>query len=173
MFLNIDSRTGHMIHIKTWTNVVPLWGGIAKEFWSPNGIRTLAPSEPLYNPRSGYWRGPVWIVSNYLVMQGLAKCGYKQEAVRLAEETVNLLVRDLRATGGMNEDYNPETREPAAAGHFRELGLACRAHARRSEDWRGSDCDQMKDDNGWKSGRQGLTESKASKADSSSRGSSE
>jgi putative isomerase len=134
MFLNIDSRTGRMIHIKTWTNFVPLWAGIAtktqaertirehllnaKEFWSPNGIRTLAPAEPLYNPRSGYWRGPVWIVSNYLVMQGLAKYGYKQEAVKLAEETVNLLMRDLRATGGMNEDYNPETAEPAAAGHF-------------------------------------------------------
>jgi len=134
MFLNVDSRTGHMIHIETWTNFVPLWAGIAtkteaertirehllngKEFWSPNGIRTLAPTEPLYNPRSGYWRGPVWIVSNYLVMQGLANYGYKQEAVKLAEETVNLLVRDLRATGGMNENYNPETGEPAAAGHF-------------------------------------------------------
>ncbi len=51
-------------------------------------------------------------------MQGLAKYGYKQEAVNLAEDTVNLLVRDLRATGGMNENYNPETGEPAAAGHF-------------------------------------------------------
>ncbi|MGB7024308.1 MAG: trehalase family glycosidase [Candidatus Acidiferrales bacterium] len=134
MFLNIDSRTGRMIHIKTWTNFVPLWAGIAtkteaertirehllnaKEFWSPNGIRTLAPAEPLYNPQSGYWRGPVWIVSNYLVMQGLAKYGYQKEAVKLAEETVNLLLSDLRATGGMNENYNPETGEPTAAGHF-------------------------------------------------------
>ncbi|HEV2615704.1 MAG TPA: trehalase family glycosidase [Candidatus Acidoferrales bacterium] len=134
MFLNIDSRTGRMIRIKTWTNFVPLWAGIAtkaeaertirehvlnpKEFWSPNGIRTLAPSEPLYDSHRGYWRGPVWIVSNYLVMRGLENYGYKKEAVRLAEETVNLLVRDLRATGGMNENYNPETGEPTAAGHF-------------------------------------------------------
>ncbi|MGH9728840.1 MAG: amylo-alpha-1,6-glucosidase [Candidatus Acidiferrales bacterium] len=134
MFLNIDSRTGRMVRIKTWTNFVPLWAGIAtkaeaqrtirehllnaREFWSPKGIRTLAPSEPLYDSHRGYWRGPVWIVSNYLVMQGLAKYGYKKEAVELAEKTVNLLVRDLRATGGMNENYNPETGEPTAAGHF-------------------------------------------------------
>ncbi|MGH9731233.1 MAG: amylo-alpha-1,6-glucosidase [Candidatus Acidiferrales bacterium] len=134
MFLNIDSRTGRMVRIKTWTNFVPLWVGVAtkdqaertirehvlnaKEFWSPNGIRTLAPSEPLYDPHRGYWRGPVWIVSNYLVMQGLAKYGHQKEAVKLAEETVNLLVSDLRATGGMNENYNPETGEPTAAGHF-------------------------------------------------------
>lgn len=134
MFLNIDSRTGRMIRIKTWTNFVPLWAGIAtkaeaqrtirehvlnaKEFWSPNGIRTLATSEPLYDSHRGYWRGPVWIVSNYLVMRGLENYGYKKEAVALAEETVNLLMRDLRATGGMNENYNPETGAPTAAGHF-------------------------------------------------------
>jgi len=134
MFLNIDSRTGRRIRIKTWTNFVPLWAGIAtkaqadrtirehllnsKEFWSPNGIRTLALDEPLYNPRSGYWRGPVWIISNYLLMHGLANYGYKKDAERLAQETVEVLVRDLRATGGMNENYNPETGQPTAAGHF-------------------------------------------------------
>ena len=134
MFLNIDSRSGKFIHIKTWTNFVPLWVGIAtksqadkmirahvlnpREFWSANGIRTLAASEPLYDPRSGYWRGPVWIISNYMVMHGLENYGYHKEAEQLAQETVNVLVQDLRKTGGMNENYNPETGEPDAAGHF-------------------------------------------------------
>lgn len=133
-FLNIDSRTGKFVHIKTWTNLVPLWVGIAakaqanqmirahvlnpREFWSPNGIRTIAATEPLYNPRAGYWRGPVWVLSNYLVMHGLYNYGYKKEAEQLAQETVDVLLRDLRKTGGMNENYNPETGEPAAAGHF-------------------------------------------------------
>lgn len=133
-FLNIDSRTGRFIHINTWTNFVPLWAGIAtkmeanemirahvlnpREFWSPNGIRTIAAREPLYNPHSGYWRGPVWIVSNYLLMHGLENYSYKKEAVQLAEETVDVVLKDLRRTGGMNENYNPETGEPDAAGHF-------------------------------------------------------
>lgn len=134
MFLNVDSRTGKFVEIKTWTNFVPLWTAIATkaqankmirehvlnsgEFWSLNGIRTIAKTEALYNPHSGYWRGPVWILSNYLVMHGLKNYGYKKEAVQLANETVDLLLRDLRATGGMNENYNPETGEPDAAGHF-------------------------------------------------------
>lgn len=134
MFLNIDSRTEKSVQMKTWTNFVPLWAGIAtksqademirahvlnpREFWSPNGIRTIAQTEALYNPRSGYWRGPVWILSNYLVMHGLENYGYKKEAVQLANETVAVLLRDLRTSGGMNENYNPETGEPDAAGHF-------------------------------------------------------
>ena len=133
-FFNIDSRSGKFIRIQTWTNFVPLWAGIAtkdqadkmihahlldpREFWSPHGIRTIAATEPLYNPRSGYWRGPVWIISNYLLTHGLENYGYKKEAVDLARKTVNLLVSDLRKTGGMNENYNPENGTPDAAGHF-------------------------------------------------------
>lgn len=133
-FLNIDSRTGKFVRIKTWTNFVPLWAGIAtkaqadqmigrhllnsREFWSHVGIRTLAADEPLYDPRSGYWRGPVWVLSNYLLMHGLENYGYRREAVQLAHETVDVLLRDLRSTGGMNENYRPESGEPAAAGHF-------------------------------------------------------
>jgi len=134
MFLNIDSRTGQAVRIKTWTNFVPLWAGIAtraqaertirehllnpKEFWSDNGIRTLARDEPLYNAAQGYWRGPVWVISDYLLMHGLMNYGFSAEARQVAERTVNLLVRDFRATGGMNENYDPETGAPAASGHF-------------------------------------------------------
>ena len=139
MFLNIDARTGKPVHIKTWTNFVPLWAGIAtpeqaqrmidehvlnpKEFWCDYGIRTLAPDEPLYNPKSGYWRGPVWVISNYLLMHGLMNFGRGKEAQELAEKTVSLLVRDYHTTGGMNECYNPETGGPTAGGHFLSWNL--------------------------------------------------
>jgi len=133
-FFNIDARNRKFIRIQTWTNFVPLWAGIAtktqadamihshllnpREFWAPQGVRTIAATEPLYNPRSGYWRGPVWVISNYLLMHGLENYGYKSEAIELAHKTVGLLVSDLRKTGGMNENYNPETGAPDAAGHF-------------------------------------------------------
>jgi len=74
--------------------------------------------EPMYNPNSGYWRGPVWVISNYLLMHGLMNYGYKKEAVELAQKTVNLLVEDFHASGGMNENYNPETGKAAAGGNF-------------------------------------------------------
>ena len=133
-FLNIDARTGKKIHILTWTDFVPLWAGIAtraqarrmieehilnpQEFWAPYGIRTLSPDEPLYDPHHGYWRGPVWVISNYLIMHGLMNYGYMKQAQQLAERTQELLVRDLEKTGGMNECYNPDHGTPLAGGHF-------------------------------------------------------
>jgi putative isomerase len=139
LFLNINSRTGQLVRIKTWTDLVPLWAGIAtpaqaermisdhvlnaKEFWSDYGIRTLTPDEPLYNARSGYWRGPVWVISNYLVMHGLMRYGRLAEARQLAARTVNLLVNDIKLTGGMNENYDPDNGAPAAGGHFLSWNL--------------------------------------------------
>jgi putative isomerase len=139
MFLNIDARTGRFVNIKTWTNLVPLWAGIAsaaqaervirehvlnpKEFWCDYGIRTLAPGEPLYNARAGYWRGPVWVISNYMAMHGLANYGHPAEARQLAGRTVSMLVNDIKKTGGMNENYDPENGAPAAGGHFLSWNL--------------------------------------------------
>lgn len=153
MFLNYDARAGAPVRIKTWTNFVPLWAGIAtpvqarrmirehllnpKEFWAAAGIRTLSADEPLYSPRSGYWRGPVWVLSSYLLMHGLANYGYQQEAREVAKKTVGLLVRDLRAHGGMNECYNPETGEPAAQGHFVSWNLLAEHMVEEAE--RGND----------------------------------
>ncbi len=133
-FWNIDSRAAAPVKIKTWTNLVPLWAGIATpvqagrmirehllqpgEFWSPNGVRTVAKNEPSYDPHAGYWKGPVWILSNYLMMRGLLNYGFKAEAAELADKTERLLVADFQKTGGMNENYDPETGEPDAAGHF-------------------------------------------------------
>jgi neutral trehalase len=133
-FLNIDSRTGKPIHVLTWTDFVPLWAGIATqaqarqmieehilnpdEFWARYGIRTLAPAEPLYDPHHGYWRGPVWIISNYLIMHGLMNYGYQKQAQQLAWRTQELLAEDLEKTGGMNECYNPDHGTPLAGGHF-------------------------------------------------------
>jgi hypothetical protein len=51
-------------------------------------------------------------------MHGLMNYGFNQPAEELARKTVDLLVKDLKATGGMNENYNPDTGAPAAAGHF-------------------------------------------------------
>lgn len=132
-FWNIDSRTHAFVKVNAWTNFVPLWAGVASpaqaarmiptllnpaEFWSPNGVRTLAKTEALYDAGRGYWRGPVWILSNYLMMHGLMNAAHKTEALELADRTQHLLVADFEKTGGMNENYNPETGAPDANGHF-------------------------------------------------------
>jgi neutral trehalase len=152
-YWNVDSRSGAPVKIKSWTNFVPLWAGIATpaqaermigahllnpdEFWSPNGVRTISKDEPLYDARAGYWRGPVWVLSNYLMMRGLLNYGRKAEAADLAEKTQRLLVADFRKSGGMNENYNPETGEPDANGHFVSWNLLAermKAEAASGED---------------------------------------
>jgi putative isomerase len=132
-FWNIDSRTHAFVKVRTWTNFVPLWAGLASpaqaermipalldpaRFWSPHGVRTLSQDEKFYDAAKGYWRGPVWVLSNYLMMRGLLNFGRTAEAAELADKTQRLLIADFQKTGGMNENYNPETGAPDAAGHF-------------------------------------------------------
>jgi putative isomerase len=149
MFLNIDSRTGKFVHVREWTSFVPLWADIASdaqaertirehllnpaEFRGPHGIRTLAAGEPLYDPAKGYWRGPVWVISSYLIMHGLMNYGHAKEAQAIAGEIVSLLVKDFAATGGMNECYSPETGQPAANGHFVSWDLLAEHMVEESE----------------------------------------
>lgn len=133
-FYNLDSRTDKPVRIMTWTNFVPLWAALATrqqadamvrrhilnphELWAPKGLRTLAPTEALYDPDHGYWRGPVWVISNYMVMHGLLNYSFPGQARELAQKTVALLVDDLKKTQGMNENYNPENGTPNSGGHF-------------------------------------------------------
>jgi hypothetical protein len=139
MYFNIDRRTGQMVKILTWTGFVPLWAELAppdrakamierhllnpKEFWGPCGLRTLAATERAYNPKSGYWRGPTWVISSYFLTHGLVKYGYPERAIEEATRVTRLLVDDLDATGGMNENYNPDTGAPAANTNFLSWNL--------------------------------------------------
>jgi hypothetical protein len=43
--------------------------------------------------------------------------------VELADKTVELLVADFRATGGMNECYDPDAGAPTAGGRFLSWNL--------------------------------------------------
>ncbi len=57
-------------------------GLLSETFFSGWGIRTLASSEPLYNPMS-YHNGSVWPHDNALIGAGLAGYGFKKAALRV------------------------------------------------------------------------------------------
>lgn len=117
------------LKFRTWTCFLPMWAGIApkdraermvkehlinpNEFWSDYGIRTLAKNEKMYstvemsNPSN--WQGPVWIVSTYLVFNGLVKYGYIDIATKVAKNLLTNLIRDIDECGMLHEYYNPET----------------------------------------------------------------
>jgi len=138
-FYNRDSRTGAFIQVPEWTNLVPLWAHVATrrqaqilikrwalnphEFWTRYGIRSLAPGSPAYHPVHGYWQGPIWIVSDYIVMHGLLNYGYTAQARLLARNTAAVLLRDIKTTGGMHETYNPNTGLGQNGGDFKSWDL--------------------------------------------------
>lgn len=39
--------------------------------WSDYGIRSLSASHPLFGQGENYWRGPIWIQMNYMVLHSL------------------------------------------------------------------------------------------------------
>ncbi len=130
------------IRIRSWSGLIPLYVGAATEeqaknlavqvmdqelFASPYGITTLARNEKMFdlsatnNPSN--WLGPVWIVANYVVFNGLLRYGYRKEAESIYKGTLELLGRDLRQSGQLHEYYDPDTGKPVMNGGFLNWNL--------------------------------------------------
>lgn len=75
-------------------------------------IPTVPIDSNWFNP-FGYWQGPTWINTNWLIIDGLRRMGFNDHAEALAESTIELVQK-----GGFNEYFNPETGEPAGAVNF-------------------------------------------------------
>lgn len=74
------------------------------QFWPRYPIPTVAMTDPDYAPLA-MWRGPTWINTNYLFVEGLHKAGYPDLARELRERTLDLVM----ANGEIYEYYHPET----------------------------------------------------------------
>ncbi len=119
--------------IRVFTGFLPLWCGIATErqarllierhllnadeFDAPHGMRSLSQREKMYDPATdsanpSNWLGPVWIVANYMVYEGLRRYGYEEEASALANKIIALLGGDLERHGMLHECYHPDTGKP-------------------------------------------------------------
>ena len=58
-------------------------------------------SEPAWEPRR-YWRGPVWIIINWLLLQGFNQYGYSNLAEDLRQSSLKLISKS-----GFREYYDP------------------------------------------------------------------
>jgi hypothetical protein len=85
------------------------------EFWSPYPIPSVALNDPKFDPLQ-MWRGPTWANINYLMTEGLLRCGYTDLAHELRRRTLELLA----GQSDIYEYYNPLTGEnpPKAAPIF-------------------------------------------------------
>jgi glycogen debranching enzyme len=62
---------------------------------------------------TGYWQGPSWVNTNWLIIQGLRNYGFDEHAVALTESTIEMVQKS-----GFNEYFDPLTGEPAGAQNF-------------------------------------------------------
>lgn len=71
---------------------------------TPWAVPTVSAADPDFSPER-MWRGPVWVNTNRLIVEGLQRSGRPELARELAERTAALVVHG----GGPHEYFNPET----------------------------------------------------------------
>jgi hypothetical protein len=79
-------------------------------------VRYLVPSHAPSDPRfdlKRYWRGPVWLVCNYMIADGLRRAGEVVEAERIVADSLKLIEES-----GFAEYYDPRDGTPLGGGRF-------------------------------------------------------
>jgi glycogen debranching enzyme len=122
-----DVSTGRLIKMSTVATFLPLWAGVVPDerrarlvellrdparFWP----RFPVPSVPVDVPEfddDRYWKGPTWVNTNWLIVEGLRNCGEAEVAEALRELTL-----DLVDESGFAEYFSALTGEGYGAPEF-------------------------------------------------------
>lgn len=70
------------------------------------------PADARFDARR-YWRGPVWLVINYMIADGLRRAGEHEVAQRITRSSLELI-----ETSGFAEYYDPTDGTPCGGGRF-------------------------------------------------------
>lgn len=125
----LDNKMIEIYGPEAW---IPLWTGIAsdeqadqlaKQMTNEEKFNTLVPlptldaSHPKFNPKNGYWRGPVWLDQVYFGIRGLEKYGFQAEADLLKNKLMQN-AEGLLTDAPIRENYHPVSGEGLNAKHF-------------------------------------------------------
>ncbi|MFB6191333.1 MAG: amylo-alpha-1,6-glucosidase [Candidatus Nanohaloarchaea archaeon] len=123
-FVSYDFAAGRKLRENTVAGLASLYGGIPdadqeekllqnmeKNFMEHRyGCATYSGEE---QDLDRYWRGPVWINTNWLVSEGLDYRGHETKAERIREQSIELIEEN-----GFSEYFNPESAEPRGSDRF-------------------------------------------------------
>lgn len=124
-YLCLDRVTGELVDNASIGGLLPIFAGldgfraaalgrtIAAQIAAVRyGVASEAPADPRFEAKR-YWRGPTWLVTNYMIADGLRAAG--QHAIAQAIVDASL---DLIRQSGFAEYYDPETGEPCGGTQF-------------------------------------------------------
>ncbi|KAI5295719.1 Processing alpha glucosidase I, partial [Ascosphaera atra] len=101
--------------------------GDREELWSDFGIRSLSKNDEFYGTDENYWRGPIWININYMILKNLLDVAqtegpHQQKALKLytdlRKNLVDNVFKEWKKTGFAWEQYNPEDGHGQRTQHF-------------------------------------------------------
>ena len=125
-YFSRDATTGELIRIPTIGTFMPLFGGVAAPTRATALVARLqsggfhaeypVPSVPTDDPRfreEAYWKGPTWVNTNWLVIEGLHRSDEPALAATLRDRTVALVDQS-----GFWEYFSPLSGEGYGAPAF-------------------------------------------------------
>ncbi|KAA8909446.1 hypothetical protein TRICI_004513 [Trichomonascus ciferrii] len=100
-----------------------------EELWTSFGIRSLSASDEFYGKGENYWRGPIWININYMILDALqyyveesSDKAFKKEASAVYQELRQNLVSTIHNSWKSSkfawEQYHPDTGKGQGVKHF-------------------------------------------------------
>lgn len=119
--------THKLIKVPTIATLMPLYAGSLTDERAEHIVKLLTnqhmfaakhpvPTVPVNSEwfkQHMYWQGPTWVNTNWLLIEGLERCGFEKEADELRQKTINLVKEH-----GFNEYFSPLDGKPAGVENF-------------------------------------------------------
>ena len=128
-FSDLHSETGEFGKVFSAAAFYPLYFGLATAEQAAATVRSLSllehpygivPCEKYEGEGTFQWAAPnVWPCLQWMVIGALLKCGYNEDAMRLAKQYVDLIERVEAQTGQLWEKYNADTGSTDVAAEYK------------------------------------------------------